>query len=168
METTEQETIEETAPPLTKEQAEALGAMGRRYVEGESFASIFGVNEKYLEMAEERAYQLYQAGRYEDARAVCMGIISLDSDRYYPYLVIGDVELKQLGLQQAREYLHLAHERAPEAIPVLAKYGEVLMRSREFSAGRPHLEKVVERVEDPDNPHRRRAQALLRLCADAE
>jgi predicted Zn-dependent protease len=149
---------------LTEQQREALGAMVRRFAEGESFASIFGVEQGYLEAAEHQAYQLYRAGHYDAASAMCRGILSLEPGRYYPYLLMGDVELRQQGISQAREYLEMARERAPDAIVVLCKLGEVYLRRGERDEGCKHLTRVIQLTEAADNPYKRRAQALLEVA----
>ncbi|MFU8804810.1 MAG: tetratricopeptide repeat protein [Bradymonadaceae bacterium] len=164
METTVPDADAET--PLNDDQRKALGSLAKRFVDGESFATIFEVGEGYLEMAEQRAYELYQHGRYEDARTIALGVIALEPARYYPYLLIGDIELKQLSVQQARIYLQAAYDRAPDRVPVLAKMGEVCLRSGATDDGCDFLAQVVGLIDDENNPHRRRAQALLRVCAE--
>lgn len=136
----------------------------RAVMDGQPMAEIFEIPELYLETVEEQAYNMYNVGQYDTAETLLKGVRSLDEKRYYPYILLGDIYLRQNRLEDAEEVLKKAYEVRPEDACIVLKNAELHVRRGRHEEGREMLTKVLE-MTMIENAHNRRAQVLLAAIA---
>lgn len=149
---------------LGQEDAEIAAKFVRAFMDGQPMAEIFEIPELYLEMVEEQAYNMYNVGQYDTAETLLKGVRGLDHNRYYPYILLGDIYLRQNRLEDAEEVLKKAYEVRPEDACIVLKNAELHVRRGRHEEGREMLTKVLE-MTMIENAHNRRAQVLLAAIA---
>ncbi len=142
------------------EEVEVASRFVRAFMNGQPMAEIFEIPELYLEMVEEQAYQMYNVGQYETAETLLKGVRGLDHHRYYPYILLGDIYLRQNRLEDAEVALQKAYELKPDDVCVVLKNAELHVRRGRQAEGKKMLEQVIAMADD-SNAHYRRAQVLL-------
>ncbi len=149
---------------LNQEDSDIAAEFVRAFMDGKPMAEIFEIPELYLETVEEQAYNMYNVGQYDTAETLLKGVRSLDEKRYYPYILLGDIYLRQNRLDDAEEVLKKAYELQPEDACIVLKNAELHVRRGRQAEGKGMLEQVLT-MTDVDNAHNRRAQVLLSAIA---
>jgi predicted Zn-dependent protease len=120
------------------------------------------VDDLFVESVEQKAYALYADGRYYTAETLLKGLTSLDSQRPYPFVLLGDIALRTDRADEAAEHLQHACEIDGSDPVASLKLGEALLRGGRSDEGIAALQQAVANAgDDKDNPHVKRAQALL-------
>ena len=144
----------------SKRALEMMGSMAQRLRRGEKFREILGIELEELAVMEAHAFSLYRKGQYERAQTAALGILAMDSDRFIPQLIVGDVALATHNFREAVTHLRRAHELAPQELGVLARLGEALAKKGEKKEARAHLEAVISGAEKGAS-YLSRAEAIL-------
>jgi tetratricopeptide (TPR) repeat protein len=152
---------------LEPEQVAALEKIGRQLLDPEtSAAEVLGVSPEYIDSMITCAYLLYSRGRYDQAGTILKAVIELDNERYYPYLLIGEIALKRRHFEQAVACLRQADELSDEHPLVSARLGEALLRIDEVPAGLSYLHRAVQLSDDEKARYVRRARYLIYVVGD--
>lgn len=152
---------------LNPEQVDALKEIGEALLNEESTAAqVLGVDPSYIESMQQFAHVLYSRGRYEEAALLLKTIIELDETMFYPYLLLGDIALKEGHFDEAVACLHRA-DKLTDAHPLVsALLGEALLRVEEYPAGLSYLHRAVDVAENPDADFVRRAGLLIYVVGE--
>jgi len=149
---------------LTKEQKEDIGKLGEVIAAGDPLSEFFGVDEAYMHTVEKTAFDFYSKEQYEDARVLIEGLIALDSRRYYPHLMLGEILLHEGDAASATGHLEKADELKPDDPCVKFKLAQAKIQLDAQDAGIELLEQVLE-LEDEVEVPRFSQKALLIIAA---
>lgn len=127
------------------------------------FRDVLDLDEVFLQSVEQRAHSLYASGRYHTAETLLAGLVSLDPDRPYPNMLLGDIALRTGRIDRAKYFLATAHEHDPDEPAITLKLGEALLREGLLEDALEVLTYTVEKGEEGggDDIFTRRARALI-------
>lgn len=121
-----------------------LVACVQAVADGKGLKQALGVSDRYIATVQDKAHELYLSGRFEQARELCVGLIRLTPDRFYPHLLLSDV-LRSLGEDDASyDSVAKAYRLEPGNGLVCVKYAQALMQRGDCSAAREILERVCD------------------------
>lgn len=125
--------------------------------------AFLGFDEGHLYQIELTAHRLYKERRYDKAKIVLEGLLSLDAERAYAHLLLGDVFLREHDYDAALDCLLAAERLDPESITTRAKIAETYLKKGEEARARELFEQVatMNSEEVHEQLAKRRAQALL-------
>lgn len=161
---------ERTEDELTDEELAAVETVFERFAEGQSLQEALEIQPAYVEAMEVAAHHLYENGKFDEATVLIEGIMALDDERYYPYLLIGDYYLTQEDdYDEALRYLLAAHEFGPDDPGISYKVGETLLRKGEPEQSAKFFNEAIlfGSGQPEDNPFAQRAQVLLSNMQEA-
>lgn len=164
----EQESGDLGGRELSERERDAIEELRRRVIEeGEELGEALGVSEEFIESMEYYAHMLYENDKIEEAGTLVEGILALDEERHYPYLLVGDIALEEGRYEDAATCLSAAAEFGPEDPMIEGKLGEALLHIDEIEAALGHLQKATVVAEEEDNTYKRRAEVLIGLVGEA-
>lgn len=167
---TNEESLQQPDPPreLSDEEKEAVKQLGERLAEGDNLQEALEVQDDYVEVLEAMAHRLYENGKFDEAQTMVEGVLALDDQRHYPYLLIGTYLLEEEeNYEKAIESLLVANELGPENPGIAYKLAEALWRDDRIERSIPFFEAAVAWADDEDNPYRNRAEVVLERLQDA-
>ena len=153
---------------LSDEEQEAMRQLAERLADGETLQEALEVQDEYVKVMEAMAHRLYMNGKFEEAQIMVEGVLALDDQRHYPYLLIGTYLLEeQENYEKAIESLLVAHELGPEEPGIAYKLAEALWRDGRNERSIPFFEAAVAWADDEENPYRKRAEVVLERLREA-
>ena len=90
------------------------------------------------------AHNFYTQKRYSKAITILEGLFSLDRQRHYPLLLMGEVQMAKNNLDEALNYLQEALEVEPTDATTLLKLGELHIKAERPEEGKKVLTQLVE------------------------
>ncbi len=142
---------------------QALREFTRRVMEGEKTADLFGVDDDFITVVVNKAYQFYANNGLDEAEVLLRGAAVLDQSLAFPHLLLGDILLRQAQYADAVDELSKACELDSDNAEALAKLGEAQVRATQYEAAVHTLKAAAEALPE-ESPHRKRAQALLEVA----
>jgi predicted Zn-dependent protease len=131
----------------------------------EGAAEMVGMGEDELLAVEVLAHQLYLQGKYEEATNMLGGIVTMESKRYYPFLLLGDIAQKTGEEVEALQCFAAADALQPNNPNVLTKLGEAFLRTGQVARGVEALSRVLAMNLPEEDDNRRRALVLSKIAA---
>lgn len=131
----------------------------------DSIASFVGMGEDELLAVEVMAHQLYLQGKYEQATEMVSGIVTMESKRYFPFLLLGDIAQKTGEEVQALQCFAAADALQPNNPNVLTKLGEAFLRTGQVQRAVEALSRVLAMNLPEEDDNRRRALVLSKIAA---
>lgn len=156
---------------LTPQQIEDCKTFARACAESleqGKLGAFLGHTETEYRHIESRAFQMYSQGRHDKATTLLEGLIALDEHRYYPYLLLGEVCLKQADYFKALDLFRAAEQLEGENVTVISKLGEAYMRTGQVGLAVRYFERVIADESTPkDHASKRRSSVLLGIANKA-
>jgi predicted Zn-dependent protease len=131
----------------------------------EGAAAMIGMGEDELLAVEMLAHQLYLQGKYEQAAEMVGGIVTMESKRYFPFLLLGDIAQKTGEEVQALQCFAAADALQPNNPNVLTKLGEAFLRTGQVQRAVEALSRVLAMNLPEEDDNRRRALVLSKIAA---
>jgi predicted Zn-dependent protease len=128
-------------------------------------AAMLGMGPDELLAVEVMAHQLYLQGKYEEAAQMLNGVVTMESKRYYPFLLLGDIAQKTGEEVQALQCFAAADALQPNNPNVLTKLGEAFLRTGQVGRAVEALSRVLAMNLPDEDENRRRALVLSKIAA---
>ena len=116
-------------------------------------------SEDELRVLLEAAFVLREAGRFDDAAAVCRGVYELTPDSEVALVALGSVELQRGNFDQAVAVYEDALRKHPESLYARVQRAEALLFQRRREEAEAELNAIIDL--GASSPHSRTARALL-------
>lgn len=153
---------------FTKEEAAQFVEAANASIQSGKFGDFMGYTEADYSQLENKAFQLYSQGRYDKAIVLLDGLVAMDTHRYYPFLLRGEVMLKKGERIKALDNFRAAREIAPENITVASKIGEAYLGLKQPQQAVVYFEEVLGDTKTPsDHAAKRRARVLREIAGRA-
>lgn len=150
---------------LNEAEKEALKELARRVLEeGENLQEALGISEEYIQTMEFYAHYLYNHGKWDEAGVLVEGVLALDEERYYPYLLVGDVAMQEERWEEAVKCLGAAIAFGPEDPMLEGKIGEALLRVGRVEDALFHLQKALA-LGDEEDKYAKRSKVLIQMLS---
>ncbi|MFL5320160.1 MAG: tetratricopeptide repeat protein [Myxococcaceae bacterium] len=132
-----------------------------KYLRGEmTLAELNGISgPEMLEMAVV-AFQMYEQGKYEEAKVIFQGLASLEPREAYFATALGAVHLAQENLDDAERYFNVAITLNPQELSSYVNRGEVYLRKGKIIEAAEDFKKVLELDPEQKDPLTARARVL--------
>lgn len=139
----------------TREQILALNS-------GEATLRQFlGLSEPEIQAIACFGFDLYQQGRYADARVVFDGLNAIDPSSYYGPAGLGAIALLEEKLEEAEPFLRTAVQLHPTDPSVHCNLGECLLRQGKCEEAASHLHRAIELDPERKDPGAQRAGIIV-------
>jgi|GEM_PF-3994310 len=150
---------------FTKEEAKQFVHEAHASIKSGKFGDFMGYTESDYSHVENKAFQLYSQGRYDKALVLLDGLVAMNSHRFYPFLLRGEVMLKTGERIKALDNFLAARELAPNNITIASKIGEAYLGMRQPDQATMYFDEVLEDTESPsDHAAKRRARVLREIA----
>jgi tetratricopeptide (TPR) repeat protein len=150
---------------FTKEEASQFAHEAFASLEAGKFGEFMGYSESDYSHIESKAFQLYCQGRYDKALVLLDGLVAMDSHRYYPFLLRGEVMLKMGERIKALDNFRAAIELSPGNITIASKIGEAYLGMGQPERAKEYFDEVLEDTDLPsDHAAKRRARVLREIA----
>lgn len=132
-----------------------------KYVRGEvTLAELNGISgPEMLEMAVV-GFQMYEQGKYEEAKVIFHGLASLEPRESYFATALGAVYLAQEQLDEAEKYFNVAITLNSKELSSYVNRGEVYLRKGRIIEAAEDFKKVLELDPQQKDPLTARARVL--------
>ena len=111
-------------------------------------------------------YQLFEQGRYTQAKTVFQGLCALDTKEGYYRTALGAVYLAEDDLENAERALNAAIELNPKEIASFVNRGEVYLRQGKIVEAAQDFKRAVELDPDKKDPVSHRARLLAAAAVE--
>jgi thioredoxin-like negative regulator of GroEL len=135
-----------------------------RLDKNEGLAELVGMGDAELLAIEVLAHQQYLQGKYEEAAQMLAAIVTMESKRFYPFLLLGDIAQKTGDEVQALECFVVADQLQPNNADIMAKLGEAFLRTGQLAKAKQTFDKVLALPLPDDHEMKRRAAVLARVA----
>jgi predicted Zn-dependent protease len=112
-------------------------------------------------------FKMYEQGRYDEAKSIFMGLISLAPDEAYFQLALGSIHLAQDDLDGAERYFTTAIRKNPKEITSYVNRGEVYLRQGMLLEAAADLTTAVKLDPTGKDPLTHRARILAAAAVQA-
>ncbi len=151
--------------PVVNEQDRALL---RRFVRGEiTFAELEGMTAEDALALAETGHGFFKSGRIEEARTIFEGLAAVNHLDPYPRQVLGAICEREQETEQALRHYDVCLSLHRDNPWVLARRGEIRVRSGELHAGVEDLARACELDPKVSLMTTARAQLILSSLVDA-
>lgn len=108
-------------------------------------------------------YNLYEQGKYEEAKRIFDGLTAVEPDSFYGYAGLGALALAKepADLDSALTNLRKAVELNPNAASIHANLGEVLLRQAKLQEAVGEFMKAIELDPEKKDGSANRARAII-------
>ena len=132
-----------------------------KYLRGEiTLAELNGISgPEMLEMAVV-GFQMYEQGKYEEAKVIFHGLASLEPREAYFATALGAVYLAQEDLDNAEQYFNIAISLNPKELSSFVNRGEVFLRKGKIIEAAEDFKRVLELDPQQKDPLTARARVL--------
>ncbi len=124
-------------------------------------AWTFDVSQEELAVMLEAAFIYRDAGKYDHARDIFLGVRALEPGWDVPEVGLGTVAFQQGEFAQAARHYRRALDRNPQSAWAYAHLGELALFSKDKDQARGHLNKALEL--DPAGEFGAMARDLLKM-----
>ena len=130
---------------------------------------FLGFSEQNYYELEALAHKFYVQQRYDKARIVLEGLVSLSAFRPYPFLLFGEVLMVEQKLDEARTCLEKAHELDKKSVGVKLKLAELYVKLERNDDAAVLLMDIlnIEDLQGSDYIKQQRARVIMHALAEA-
>lgn len=138
-----------------------------QFLKGEkTLAEFGGISQKDLFGIAEIGYAHFTLGKFNTARTIFEGLISLNPNEPYFHAALGAISRKENNLTEALKEYNRAVELDPDNIYYLANRGEVLFAQQKIKAALDDFNRVLQLDREMKNPITKRTGALVAIIAE--
>ncbi|MBK7995694.1 MAG: tetratricopeptide repeat protein [Blastocatellia bacterium] len=119
------------------------------------------VSQEELTFLMEAATIYRDAGKYQQAREVVLGLIALRPESDIPLVTYGTILFAENNFDEAIEYYKSAIEKNSASAYAYVHLGEAYFMKKDFSIAREHLTRAIEL--SSDGPHGQMAKSILEV-----
>jgi predicted Zn-dependent protease len=110
---------------MAAETESKLSPAAQKFLEETTMKSLLDISDQALDAVMALAYQLYQAGRYQEAEVLCRGLVAADHTYWWSYSLFA-ATLRRLGkLREALDALELGLRYEPHQPKLLYMRAEI-------------------------------------------
>lgn len=132
-----------------------------RFVRGElTWAQVTGVSMEQAYAMAELGYNLFNQGKFEDARKIFEGLIVLNPFDGYFHAMLGAVFARQNKPEEALRAFNIAAGLEPKDSQVFVNRAEIYLRTGKFEEALSDLRQAIEIDPEGNNPAVIRARAM--------
>ncbi|MBN1295482.1 tetratricopeptide repeat protein [bacterium] len=144
------------------ERGEVLSAdeLKQLVTSGHALKDIFKLGESDLMALMMVGYDLFNQGRYDDARTIFLGLEALGHDDPFVLTALGTIAARLDDLDGAEEYFNRAIDRDPEDMVALTNRAEIHLKRSQFDAAAIDLKRAIELDPDEESALNSRARIL--------
>ena len=124
------------------ELANGCAEIVRAVHEDRAINDVLDIDPEFIQQAEQMAYSLYMNDRLEEAEELILGVGSLDVNRYFPHMLLGDISMQQYEFEDAHAEFEEALEIQPDSAQTKIKLAEVKVRLGMHDEARELLNEV--------------------------
>jgi tetratricopeptide (TPR) repeat protein len=145
---------------LTQEELETVLSSGVR------LKDIFKLNDRDLTTLAVAGYELFNRGKFDDARVIFQGLNALGHDDSFVQTALGTIAARDGELDKAVEYFDRALEGDPDDLTALTNRAEVYLKKNCFDQAAEDLRKAIDLDPDDESPLSARARVLAMVTRE--
>ncbi|HPQ39738.1 MAG TPA: tetratricopeptide repeat protein [bacterium] len=111
-------------------------------------------------------YELFNQGKYDDARVIFQGLEALGHDDPFVYTALGTIAARKNELEMAHDYFNRAIDGDPEDMVALTNRAEVFLKQNCFEEAASDLQKAIELDPDEESALSSRARVLAMVTRE--
>ncbi|MCI0417270.1 tetratricopeptide repeat protein [bacterium] len=132
-----------------------------------TMAEVFKVNAKEVAALLLTGHNLYEQGRFEDAKNIFEGLVTLDSGNPYLHGVLGSIYQIQEKYEIAVTFYDAALTLFAEDIRALTNRGEIYLKLGKFEEAAADFKRAIELDLNRKHPAANRARLLVSFTLQA-
>ncbi len=138
----------------------------QKFVAGDiTWAKLQGLSMQQVYSIADFGYNLFEQGKYEDARKIFQGLVMMNPFDGYFHCVLGSIYARENKDEEAILEYTFAVNSEPPMVEAFVNRAEVLLRNGQLEYAMADLKKATELDPDNENPATLRARALARATA---
>ncbi len=145
---------------LTREELDKMISSGVR------LKDVFKLNDRDLTTLAVAGYELFNRGKFDDARIVFQGLHALGHEDPFVQTALGTIAARDGKLEKAIEHFDAALEKDPEDMTALTNRAEAYLQKNCFNEAADDLRKAIDLDPDEESPWSARARVLAMITRE--
>ncbi|MBN1878542.1 tetratricopeptide repeat protein [bacterium] len=133
---------------------------------GVKLKDVFKLSEQDLSNLSVVGYELFNQGKYEDARLIFQGLNALGHDDSFVQTALGTIAARDGELEKAVEFFNRAVDSDPEDISALTNRAEVYLKLNCFDKAAEDLKAAIDLDPDDESSLSSRARVLSMITRE--